>query len=75
MQTFTQICLNKYMLLAGWVVCIVKNYEQGLLEGSIFKPEVTVFLSQTITCLSVFLIVNWLTNGFVYARLSLNLLM
>ena len=29
-------------------------------------------LSRTITCLSFFLAVNWLTSGFVYATLSLN---
>jgi len=29
-------------------------------------------LSRTITCLSFFLAVNWLTSGFVYAALSLN---
>ena len=44
-------CRNIYMLLAGWEVRIGKNCDRGLekccpgpqAEGSIFKPEVTVF--------------------------------
>ena len=55
-------CLyNKYMLLACWEVRIGKNCDRGL---SLYGPTP----SRTITCLSFFLAVNWLTNEWVCLR-------
>ena len=65
------------MLLAGWEVRIGKNCDRGL-ENAHFQARGHSFslygptLSRTITCLSFFLAVNWLTSGFVFAALSLN---
>ena len=62
---------------------MVKNCDRGLENAargrrphfrarghsfSLYEPT----QSRTITCLSFFLAVNWLTSGFVYATLSLN---
>jgi len=69
------------MLLAGWEVHIGKNCDRGLENAeirahssaqghsfSLYGPT----LSRTITCISFFLAVSWLSSGFVYATLSMN---
>ena len=73
--------------MVGWEVRIVKicvrgleNAVQGLRQhfGHHFQVQGHSFslygltLSQEITCLSVFLAVNWLTSKFANATLSLN---
>ena len=62
------------MLLTGWEVRIGKNCDRGLENAALgLRPRAAFSLygptlSRTITCLSFFLAVNWLTNDWACLR-------